>query len=41
MSKASNARSVCIVVETCQPTTTREYTSRMNAAYTHPEWVRM
>ena len=30
-----------MVVETCQPTIILEKTSRMNAAYTHPEWVRM
>ncbi len=30
-----------MVVDTCQPTAMRENTSRMNAAYTQPEWVRM
>jgi hypothetical protein len=29
------------LVETCQPTTMRENTSRTDAAQTHPVWVRM
>jgi len=39
ISKASMARSERRRGEICQPTTMREYTSMMKAAYTHPACV--
>jgi len=39
ISKASIARSGRSDRDACQPTTILEYTSMMNATYTHPVWV--
>ena len=38
--RASRARPVYRLVEVCQPTIRREYTSVTKATYTHPEKVR-
>ncbi len=39
ISRASMARSLRSELDSCQPTTMRENTSMMKAAYTQPEWV--
>lgn len=41
ISSAFNGSSVRMWFATCQPTIIREYTSRTNATYAHPDHVRM